>query len=884
MNSREPDYRPNPDELLAAIQQEERRRVQGKLKIFLGMCAGVGKTYAMLQDARQRRQEGVDVVAGVVVTHGRIETETLLHDFPVIPLREISYRSVVLREMDLDAILSRRPGLALVDELAHTNAPGSRHPKRYQDALELLEAGIDVYTTMNIQHLESRVDAVAQITGVKVQETVPDSIIDRADEIQLMDLTPELLRERLAEGKVYMGDKVATAASHFFREENLVALREMALRLTAEHVGQSLRGWIRPEGAAWKPMVAVGHSTFSESLIRTTRRMAAALDAPWIAAYVECAAPLEEEEKRLLEKNLTLARQLGARVIVAAGEDLAASLLEVAREHNVTQMIVGRPRRPLWRRWFKSSLAAELVRRSAGIDIMVARSEPRPEERRHPRLGSETLRTGLQEFTLSTAAVGAVTLGCWVLQPLLPYVANHLVYLGLVIFTALRFSRQAVFWVATLSLLAWNFYFVPPRYAWAIYQPSDLLLAVLFYAVALVTGLLLARVRLQAQAERRRDKRTTALYHLAQSVVASTGLEEGLARVRGEIDGLFTARSAILLLQENGRLAPHPPSDWLDAKEISVASWSLLNNRQAGRFTDTLPESKAIYLPLATGKSKTGVLAVQIPARRSLGLDELELLEAFADQVAVMVERYHLIQENSRAQVMREAEQLYKAIFDSVSHELKTPLDFIADSAARLERAECELPEERAALGSGIHDALSRLRRTVDNLVGMSRVESGTLKLEENWVEVAELVHAARQQAADMLADHRVRGNLGPELPLVRLDFGLMVHALANLLMNAGQYSPPGTEVRINAHLDEGHLVIQTSDEGPGLPPGSEGRIFEKFYRGPNAAPGGSGLGLSIAKALVEAHRGRIAAENNPEKGAAFTVRIPVEAKPLELG
>jgi two-component system sensor histidine kinase KdpD len=884
------DSRPNPDALLSALSQAEVKKNRGKLKIFLGMCAGVGKTFAMLQDARQRRAEGLDVVAAVVETHRRAETEALCKDLPFIPLRRVEYRGVTLTEMDLDAVLARRPQVVLVDELAHTNAPESRHPKRYQDVLELLEAGINVYTTLNIQHVDSRVDAVSRITGIHVTETVPDSVIDRADEIQLIDLTSEKLRERLSEGKVYLGEKAATAANNFFREENLTALREISLRLTAERVGQTLRDVMESKqiGGPWKtnerPMVAVGPSPFSEKLIRWTRRVAAALDTSWVAVYVETPRPLTEDEKARLSKNLSLARQLGAEIVLTSGVDVAGALLRAAREHNVTQIIIGKTLGQAWQNFFSGgSLVDQLIQRSGDIDIYVVRAEKSPATPR-ARTDASTVKTWLQELMLGTAAVSGVTLACWLAQNLIGYWAVALIYLSLVVFLATRFHRLTILWTTTACALLWDFLFIPPRFTFRVEKLHDLLMLLLFYIIALVMGQLTYKLRLQEQAERKHDQRTQALFRIAQSAVESTTLDEGLKRTLQEIETLFQAQTVVMLVNDGGELEQQFPTPlWtLSEKETSVASWAFLNNRSAGRLTDSLPDSKNFYLPLHTSKSKFGVLVLHVPDRKSFALEERELAEAIADQAAVMVERFRLIQQANRAQLAEESERLYKVILDSVSHELKTPLAVITAAAENLKQHHVPGKDAEFLLTEEIQSAVVRLRRAIENLLGMSRIESGRLKLELNWCEVAELLQAAREQAADVLSHHKVRGALSPELPLVKLDFGLMVHAFSNLLTNAALYSPEDSEIRLSAHMDNQTLIVRIADEGPGLPAGDPNQVFEKFYRGPNAKPGGSGLGLAIVKALVEAHGGMITAENNPGHGATFIVRLPVTVTPLD--
>lgn len=883
--------RPNPDALLSAIRHEDAARRRGALTIFLGMCAGVGKTYAMLKMAHHRKAEGVDLAVAVAETHGRRDTEALLEGLPRIPMRPFEHHGVVLKEMDIDAVLRRGPALVLVDELAHTNAPGSRHPKRYQDVMELLDAGIDVDTTLNVQHIESRVGVVRQITGVSVGETVPDSVLDRADTIQLVDLPPEELRQRLADGKVYLGEMAATAAAYFFREENLTALREMALRITAEHVSQDVHDAraIRRIAEPWrtnaKLMVAVGPSPFSAELIRWTRRTASALGAPWIAVYVESGVSLIEEEKLRLAKTLSLARNLGAHVISTAGHDLVSALLRVAQEENVTQIVVGKPAgNPLRDLLRGGALVKRLIRRSGPIDVCMVRAEQK-NERPLPSAW-ETIRVGpwAMEIGIGALSVGAVTGVCWLLRGITGYWSVALIYLGLVVFLATRLRRATMLFVAAASALLWDYLFIPPMFTLRISRFPDLLMFIMYFVVALVIGQLTARLRMREMVERKREQRTAALYRLAQGVVESTTLEEGLRRALGEIAGAFDARAAVLLVGEGGDLnaRPHPVSTWrMSEKEKSLAIWALMHGEPTGRFTDTLPEAESLHLPLQTNKNRVGVLTVHFRDRRSLGLDERELLETFADQIAVMVERYWLIQQSGRSRLIEESEKLYKTIFDCVSHELKTPLAVIRAATAELGRVFDRGAGDGEARGvvAEIETASRRLGGIVDSLLSMTRIESERYRLEPEWCDADEIIDSARRQVGDLLGGHRISVVVPGDMPSIRVDPGFVEQALINLLSNAALYSPPGTEIKIAARMDGPDLIIRVMDEGPGLSPEMASRAFEKFYRGPNAPPGGIGLGLSIVRGLIRALGGDVAAENNPERGATFTMRIPVEAR-----
>ncbi len=883
--------RPNPDALLAAIKQEDEKLRRGRLTIFLGMCAGVGKTYAMLKMAHQRKADGLDLVVAVVETHRRPETQALLEGLTAVPLRTVEYRGTTLQEMDLDAILQRRPALVLVDELAHTNAPGSRHPKRYQDVMELLETGIDVYSTLNIQHIESRVDLVRQIVGVTIRETVPDTILDQATDIQLVDLPPDALRERLAEGKVYLGAMVQTASANFFREENLTALRELALRVTAELVNQELREVMttrRIEGA-WKTnaklMVAIGPSPYSAELIRWTRRTVSIMGAPWVAVYVESSAPLSEEETARLAKTLSLARQLGAQVVATSGDDLVKTLLRVAREERVTQLVVGKTLGLRWLEWFKGgSLVERLIRESGDLDVCVVQTGQSRETRTASKRLSLDLKPWSRDIILGGASIALVTVICWLLRDVTGYWAIALVYLFLIILLATRLRRRAIISIAAASALLWNFLFIPPAFTLRINQIHDLLMFVMYFIVALVIGNLTARLRLREWSERKREQRTAALYRLAQGVVESTTLEEGLRRAVQEIHNASGADCAVLLVGQDGRLSttPHPAGTWtLTEKERGVAVYALEHREPAGRHTDTLPESDCLHLPLKTVNNKVGVIALHFPNNKTLLLDERELLETFADQVAVMVERYWLIQEAGRTQLAEESEKLYKTLFDCVSHEIKTPLAVIQAATGELGLVFDLVKETKGAQPflKEIETASRRLGRIVDNLLSMTRIESGRYTLTPVWCDVDEIISSARQQVGDLLSRHQVRVLIPDDLPSVKVEWGFVEQSLANLAANAALYSEPGSEITISAQVDDSHLVLKVADQGPGLPQDGETRIFEKFYRGPHAPPGGVGLGLSIVRGLMTALGGTVSATNNPTRGATFILRIPVEMK-----
>ncbi|HUJ09814.1 MAG TPA: sensor histidine kinase KdpD [Verrucomicrobiae bacterium] len=874
--------RPNPDLLLATIQRDERAAKRGQLKVFFGMCPGVGKTYAMLAAAQTRRREGTNMVVGVVETHGRAETEALLKGLEVIPRKAIEYRGVLLQEMDIDAILARRPQLVLVDELAHTNAPGSRHRKRYQDVLELLDAGLDVYSTLNVQHLESRMDVVRQITGITVRETVPDSVLDQADEIEIVDLSPDQLRKRLAEGKVYWGERAATASENFFREENLTALREMALRITAERVDQELREVMRTKrmGVPWKSgqrlAVGVGPSPFSAQLIRWTRQMAAAMDAPWVAVYVETSAPLNDDEKTRLTKNLSLARQLGAEVVMTTGDNVAHALLAAARENGVTQIVVGKPLgNPLLEFLKGGSLATRLIRGGGDIDVHVVGAEKTGHAHVRRRSLAEWIGSNLlRDCGWAVAVVMGITGASWLLESVTGYWAIALLYLLAVVLLAMVLNRWAVLLAATLSALLWNFLFIPPILTFRITHVYDAMMFGMYFVIALVIGHFTNQLRTRESAERRRDQRTTALNRLLESVTASASLADGLTRAVREVDALFVARTTIILSGVVHAASTFQP----DEKECAVAAWVLERAQTAGRFTDTLPDAAAIYFPLQTANHKLGVLGARMEDRATLTLDERDLLETFARQIAVMIESYQLIERAQQARVTEESERLHRTLLDSVSHELKTPLAVIRAASDGLDT---QLAEDAPPLAKTfleeIQSANRRLDRIVTNLLDMTRIESGRMPLNVEWGDVSDLLESASNQVANEISRERIQIQVPAGLPLVRLDFGLVEQALCNLLVNAAEHSPATAPIQMAALLDGSDLVMRVVDQGTGLAVGEEEKVFGKFYRGAGARPGGTGLGLSIVQGIARAHHGTVTAANNPTGGATFTIRLPVE-------
>jgi two-component system sensor histidine kinase KdpD len=857
--------RPDPDVLLAQLKREEEESTRGKLKIFFGMSPGVGKTYAMLQAARQKQGQGVEVVVGVVETHGRKETEALLEGMPIMPRTQAEYRGTKLSEMDLDAILTWHPGLAVVDELAHTNAPGSRHPKRYQDVLELLDAGINVYTTLNVQHVASRSDTVRQISGITVNETVPDSVIDLADEIVLVDLTPEQLIARLAEGKVYLGERARWAAENFFRESNLTALREMALRVVAEHVDRSLRDIMSEEKIAgpWKSgdrlLVAVSASPYSERLIRYTRRLASSMEASWIVANIERPQPLSQQEQARLTRYLALARQLGAEVISTPGADVGEALLRIAHQHNVTQIVIGKPLGTSWAFWKRGPLRW-LLRNSGNIDIHMIPAEESPQARQQS-IEDRVARAPWRDFWIALGIAAFVTGVSLAIFDFTGYWAVALFYLLAVVLAATRLRRWPTLFLAALSAALWDFLFIPPRFTFYISQFQDFLMFGAYFVIAVVVAHLATKLREREQAERRREERATALYRLTRTLAASRDLNEALPKVVRLIKESFQADVAIWLRDEGG-LSRHAASTFFPSrKDESVAVWAFQKKQSAGKATDTLPDAESLHVPLVTGDRSEGILTVRLDVVPTL--EQRELLDAFAAQLALFVNKENALEESRAAQVARQSEKLQHALFDSVSHELKTPLAAISAALQQPNPDRAELKQ-----------AVRRLTHTVDHLLDATRLESGLLQPAREWCDPEELLREAITQAR--LKENAVKVNVAPDLPPISVDARLIAQALISVLANAAQHGASKKPIEISVARDNSMIVFSVADHGPGLVAGEENKVFEKFYRRPGTAPGGLGLGLWIARQLIEAHGGQITAENRDGGGARFSIRLPI--------
>jgi two-component system sensor histidine kinase KdpD len=880
--------RRSPEEILARIREEEARAGRGRLKVFFGANPGVGKTFAMLEEARARRQEGMDVVIGVVETHGRADTAALLTGLEVVPRREYAYRDVTLQEFDLDGALARHPTLILMDELAHTNAPGSRHDKRWQDVDELLAAGISVYTTLNVQHLESLNDVVAQITGVQVRETVPDSVFDGADEVELADLTPDDLLLRLKQGKVYLAEQAERARERFFRKGNLIALREIALRRVAERVDAQMRGYMREHGiretwaAGERLLVCIGANPASARLVRAGRRIAATVRCEWIALHVATpgAAPLAESDQAALVDNLQLADEFGARTVTLQGHDVAEEVLAYARAHNVTRIVVGKPTHRRWRDRIGGSLVDRLVRGSGDVDVYVITGEVEDRPRQRPALRAP--RSPMREYGFSLLVVGIATALGWLVFRRLSVTDVAMVYLLGAMVVATRCGRGPSVIAALCSIALFDLLFVQPLFTFAV---ADLRY-ILTFGVMLTTALLISgftlRIREQAETARDRERRTAALYGLSRDLADSRTRGEIVQVARRHLADTFECSMQLLAPGEDGTLdvlAPAAPVPPFDEKERSVADWVYRRNEMAGSGTATLPGASALHLPLAGAGGVVGVLMVaaaelelfQNPAHR-------HLLETFAGQVAVALERVTLSERSQQARLEVEAERLRTSLLSSLSHDLRTPLGVITGAASGLrDRGEQMTPAARSELLDSILQESERMNRLIRNLLDMIRLETGSLEVQKEWQPLEDTVGVALLRLDERMRDHPVTVHFPGDLPLVPIDGVLLEQVFINLLENAAKHTPAGTAIEISAHPVPGAVQVAVADRGPGLPPGEETRIFEKFYRGTGAEPGkGVGLGLTICRGIITAHGGRIWAESRPGGGTLINFTLPL--------
>ncbi len=882
--------RADPDVLLRRIQAGEAKANRGRLKVFFGAWPGVGKTFAMLEAAQRARGNGVDVVVGVLETHGRAETHALLTGLEALSQQVLEYRGRALQEFDLDALLRRHPALVLIDELAHTNAPGARHPKRWQDVVEVLAAGIDVWTTLNVQHLESVNDVVAQVTGVRVRETLPDRVLEQADEVELVDVPPEALLARLQEGKVYAPEQATRAAGSFFRRGNLLALRELALRRLAERVDADVQAHRRDEGiqATWPVaehiLVCVGPTRTSADLIRAARRMAAGLRARWTAVAVDTPEhTLPEADRARLNENLRLAEQLGAQVVTLSGLRVSDELLAWARVHNATRIILGKPTHPRWRDLVFGSLLDEVVRGSGDIEVHAIAGQP-GEERTSAGPPPTGTREPPRHYAYAALAVVATTGLTWLLQHFAGATELVMVYLLAIVVSAARFGRGPSVLASALSVAAFDFFFIPPYYTFAVADVGHLLTFAMLFVVGVVISGLTDRVRAQARQARAREERTAALFALSRDLSKARTAEEILDAARAHIGGLFEANLLAFVAAGRSDALVAVPAAGLDASEHdrSVAEWVFAHGEPAGLTTETLAAARALFLPL-TGLQPQGVLGVVPRSPRSLeDPTQRQLLETLCRQVGAALERVRSAEDAHAARLHAERQELRNSLLSSVSHDLRTPLAAITGSATTLlNDGAAVAPDAQRELLETVRDEAERLNRLVGNLLDMTRLESGGLHVHKEWTPLEEVVGAALDRAGHVLHDHEVRLSLPADLPLVPLDGVLIEQVLLNLLDNAAKYTAAGTPIDIAARAEPGRVVVEVADRGPGLPEGSELRVFEKFFRAsPLTGARGTGLGLAIVHGIVTAHGGTVAAGQREGGGAVFRFTLPVEGAP----
>jgi two-component system sensor histidine kinase KdpD len=896
MNAAIESTRRSPENLLEQIRTQEQKANRGKLKIFFGSCAGVGKTYAMLSAAREQIVEGADVVVGVVETHSRPETERLLEKLPVLPPTDIAYKGVTIKEFDLDAALKRKPEIILVDEFAHTNAPGSRHPKRWNDVEELLDAGISVYTTLNVQHIESLSDLVAGTTGIFVKETIPDSVFDAADDIVLIDLNADDLLKRLREGKVYIGEIArARAADHFFRKGNLIALRELALRRTAERIDAQRNEYDLSEGVrdrtpvADKIMVCIGPDALSAKLVRTAKRMAASIKSPWVAVYVENTRHyrLNERGHRALQAIFRLVERIGGKVVVLQGENVADEIINYAQAHRITKIIIGKPIKPTFQVLLDGTLCDRIINKSGDIDIYVVTSAFNA--RTQPIYGQNKLRTSRPEhFIWSLLAIAIATSVGILLRGVVSGADQGLIYLTGVVFVAARFGLGPALFYAFLSSICLDFFFIEPLYSFSIYDRSYW--TTMF--VIVITGFVIAnqasRLRRQTLISREREQSTQTLYTLTKELSSIRGDKKITEATAKQIADALNVEVTVWLSHGEGQLEPIYGSLLeSDAKEKAAIMWCFDNEKPSGLGTNTMPTAVGFYLPLLSSIGASGVLGVITrKPERIFSPEEMALLETFANLLAASLERVKAAEMAEHSMVEAESERLRNALLSSVSHDLRTPLASITGASSSLAMdAEKLSPATTKELANSILKEASRLSRIVANLLDITTLEAGRVKLNFQPYFIQEMIGSALSSTKTVRANHPLQTNIPEDLPMVLADGALIEQVIQNLLENAAHHTPPQSIITISVSEKDQELMVSVADQGPGIPSGEEGKIFDKFYTlSRHGERKGSGLGLAICASIMRAHGQRIWVENQSQGGAKFSFSLSiVDPSVLEL-
>ena len=883
--------RPDPDRLLDLVNAEEAREKRGKLKIFFGASAGVGKTYAMLGDARQQLAQGVDVVIGVIETHGRVETEAMSDGLERLPLREILYREHSLREFDLDGALTRRPAVILIDELAHSNVAGSRHPKRWQDVCELLAEGISVYTTVNVQHLETLNDIVSGITGIRVWETVPDRIFDQADEVVVVDFPPDELLERLRQGKVYLPQQADQAAKNFFRKGNLLALRELALRRTANRVDGEMQAYRNRNSMlpVWPNreslLACVGPGEAGEKIVRACARLAARLDAPWHAVHVDAAGTASNERARQdMLRVLKLAQELGAATATLSAPGIATALIHYAREHNLSRLVMGRPGRR-WRWPGQSSLGEAIEAQVDDLDVLrlalprsVAAKPDKPAK--SPQAQAKVSSKG---YAAALAACGITALAATPLLGVLELTNIVMLFLLCVIGIALRYGRGPAIFASFVGVALFDFFFVPPRFSFSVSDAQYLLTFAVMLLVALVVGQLTAGLKTQVEAVTEREQRVSGLYEMSRDLSAAL-LVEQVAQIGARfLIAEFGVKTAVLVADANDQLMVLPGAT--TEVDLGVAQWAFERGEAAGRGTDTLPASRCLVLPLKATMRLRGVLAVDLAETGLLSPEQRRVLDTCASLMAISIERIHYIDVAQKTTLQMESERLRNSLLSTISHDLRTPLAALVGLADTVQLTKPPPTEEQRELILSMRSSAMRMTALVNNLLDMARLESGAVRLNRQWQPLEEVVGSAIGASVTLLEDRPLKVNLAPDLPLLQFDAELIERVLCNLLENAAKYTPAHTPINIEAHAETDVVIVCVNDHGPGLPSGREDAIFEKFERGSKeGSTTGVGLGLAICRAIMQAHGGSIRGQTRDTGGASFVLSLPRGEPPSDDG
>lgn len=901
------DQRPDPDELLAKVERDQAKSKRGRLKIFFGAAAGVGKSYALLLAARERRSENLDVVVGLIETHGRKETLALLAGLEVLPTRQIEYRGTLLQEFDIDAALKRRPSIMLVDELAHTNAPGSRHPKRWQDIYELLDAGIDVYTALNVQHLESLNDDIGQISGIRVWETVPDTVFEDADEVELVDLPPDELLIRLKEGKIYLPQQAQHAIHNFFRKGNLIALRELALRQTANRVDLQMLNY-RDDHAireVWQVneriLVCIGPNALAERLVRAGKRLATSMRAQWIVVYVETPQlqrmPAEQRDGVL--RILRLAEQLGAETVTLSAPEMGEAIIRFSRERNINKIVIGKPTRRGWKRWVFGSLVDALISHAHNINLYLLGSPLSvvKHDSEFSLLGRKSLPGLLQRSKIKPKNYYLRYLWASLITFLSAFIAHlmagklelaNLVMMFLlgVVFIATRFGRGPSILSSVLGVAIFDFLFVQPYYSFSVSNSQYLITLAAMLVVGTVISNLMVNVRAQAKVSAHRERRAAALYAMSKELSVSQNEEDIVRTAVRHLHAEFSSPNVILFPDEQARII-YPKqkglTESLHHTDLSIAQWVFDHNEMAGQGTNTLPGAEAIYYPITNEKQVLGVMAlVPVNLRRVFLPEQQKLLETFLRQIGQAVARIRLAEQAKITHMQIETERLRNSLLSAISHDLRTPLATIIGSASTLVEDDGYLQiQDRLKLSKAIMDEAERMSTLVDNILDMARLDSGVVELNKEWHPLEEVIGSALTRLQKHLTGRTIKVNLPPGIPMLYADAVMIEQVLINLLENALRYTPAGTVLEISANTTTDHVEIAVADYGPGIPVGIEEHLFEKFYQARHeSAQSGVGLGLAICRAIIDVHKGHIRAANRAEGGAVFTFTLPIDHPP----